>query len=83
MLGSFLLAWGSVEAARLMHQDLLSNVLRLPQAFFDTVPGGRILNRFSKDVDTVDVLLPGSFSSMLSTLLSVRRACPLAVDLTI
>ena len=42
-----------VRAAGGLHAGMLTNVLRSPMAFFDTTPSGRILNRFSRDVDTV------------------------------
>lgn len=48
----------STKAAKSLHNDMLRNILRAPLLFFDTTPLGRILNRFSKDTDTVDVLLP-------------------------
>lgn len=40
--------WGSVRAARKLHAALLTKVLSLPMAFFDTQPLGRLLNRFTK-----------------------------------
>lgn len=42
----------------MMHSILLSAVLRLPMTFFDVTPLGRILNRFAKDVDVCDNVLP-------------------------
>ncbi|KFB46633.1 hypothetical protein ZHAS_00014538 [Anopheles sinensis] len=48
---------GTLRAARRMHCQLLRTVLRLPAAFFDITPIGRILGRFSKDVDVVDTTL--------------------------
>lgn len=39
---------GSFKAARALHQRLLESVIRAPLRFYDTVPVGRILNRFSK-----------------------------------
>uniref|UniRef100_A0A4Y0ASL4 ABC-type glutathione-S-conjugate transporter n=1 Tax=Anopheles funestus TaxID=62324 RepID=A0A4Y0ASL4_ANOFN len=50
---------GCWAAAVRVHELLLSNVLHLPMEFFDTTPTGRILQRFSKDVDVLDVKLPG------------------------
>ncbi|KAI8898763.1 P-loop containing nucleoside triphosphate hydrolase protein [Globomyces pollinis-pini] len=50
-----------IRSARVLHNDLLNNVLRLPQSFFDTTPLGRIINRFSKDQYTVDEVLARSF----------------------
>ena len=49
---------GTIAAANAMHTALIHNVMRLPLVFFDTTPLGRILNRFSKDVDTCDNVLP-------------------------
>jgi ATP-binding cassette, subfamily C (CFTR/MRP), member 1 len=50
---------------------MLDVVLQAPMAFFDTTPIGRIVNRFSKDIYTLDEQLMGSLRSYLSTLLSV------------
>ncbi|XP_035914954.1 multidrug resistance-associated protein 1 isoform X7 [Anopheles stephensi] len=50
---------GCWAAAVRVHNLLLENVLHLPMDFFDTTPIGRILQRFSKDVDVLDVRLPG------------------------
>lgn len=58
-------------ASRKLHAVVLSGVLHAPMAFFDTTPIGRIINRFAKDVDSVDSSLPSSFSSSFGTLVSI------------
>ena len=45
-------------ASKLIHEKLLYRIMRSPMAFFDTNPIGRILNRFSSDVDVADGQLP-------------------------
>uniref|UniRef100_A0A8C6ZBL4 ATP binding cassette subfamily C member 2 n=1 Tax=Nothoprocta perdicaria TaxID=30464 RepID=A0A8C6ZBL4_NOTPE len=47
-MATTLSAHGSVQASRVMHQKLLSNILHVPMSFFDTTPTGRIVNRFAK-----------------------------------
>ncbi|KAI9002587.1 hypothetical protein DFJ74DRAFT_696267 [Hyaloraphidium curvatum] len=41
-----------------LHNGTLESVFRSPVTFFDTTPVGRIMNRFSKDIDAVDNVLP-------------------------
>uniref|UniRef100_A0A8D0A0B3 ATP-binding cassette, sub-family C (CFTR/MRP), member 2 n=1 Tax=Sander lucioperca TaxID=283035 RepID=A0A8D0A0B3_SANLU len=70
-LGTLLLANASVNASRILHSKLINNILRVPMVFFDTTPIGRVVNRFAKDIFTVDEAIPQSFRSWLLCLLGV------------
>jgi len=50
---------------------MLASVLQAPMGFFDTTPVGRLVNRFSQDVYTVDEKLVMTGSMYLRTLLNV------------
>lgn len=64
--GLTLAPWlGTLQAARVLHQELLINIFRLPQTFFDTTPSGRILSRFSKDLESLDTTLPDLFDAVI------------------
>ena len=45
---------GSLHASRILHRKALGRILHPPVRFFDTTPLGRIINRFTRDMDTVD-----------------------------
>ena len=62
---------GGIYATRLIHADLVRNVLGLPMSFFDTTPVGRMVNRFSKDVDVMDSKIPGAMGALLTNILKV------------
>ncbi|XP_051873220.1 ATP-binding cassette sub-family C member 5-like isoform X2 [Pristis pectinata] len=49
---------GTLRASSRLHDELFRKILRGPMKFFDITPSGRILNRFSKDMDEVDTRLP-------------------------
>ncbi|OQV17406.1 Multidrug resistance-associated protein 1 [Hypsibius exemplaris] len=68
---ALLMAYGQIRASRNLHQNMLARILRAPMAFFDTTPLGRIVNRFSKDVDTVDAGLPECIRMFLNCLFMV------------
>ena len=42
-----------------MHQKMVKAVIRAKILFFDSNPLGRIQTRFSKDVTTLDLVMPG------------------------
>ena len=53
---------------------MLKNILRSPMSFFDTTPLGRVLNRFSKDIYTIDEVIPRSIRMFLFTLFRIISA---------
>ncbi|CAO3631065.1 unnamed protein product [Cunninghamella blakesleeana] len=52
----------AVRSARLLHFGMLNNIFHCSMEFFDTTPLGRIINRFSRDQQAVDDILPKFFS---------------------
>lgn len=62
---------GCLLAAIALHRSLLIGSLHAPLQFFDTTPTGRILARFSKDIDVLDTTLPGQVADMVTCGLEV------------
>ena len=58
-------ALGGLNASTLLHDKMVSGVLRAPMSFFDTNPKGRIVNRFAKDIDMVDSSIPLTFAALM------------------
>ncbi|XP_058124847.1 ATP-binding cassette sub-family C member 10 [Anopheles ziemanni] len=83
LLRAFLFALAGLKAAKAIHDRLLNSVVYTKLQFFDIVPLGRILNRFSSDVYTVDDTLPfilnillAQFFGLLGALLISLYAMP-------
>lgn len=58
MIAALVFKTGAVRAAAQIHAWLLNNIVRCPMSFYDTTPLGRILARFSSDVQAVDQAIP-------------------------
>jgi ATP-binding cassette, subfamily C (CFTR/MRP), member 1 len=61
----------ALNAGRSLFMELLTSVLFSPMSFFDTTPLGRVINRFSKDIYTVDEQIPQTVRAYLSTMAKV------------
>ncbi|KAK8584710.1 hypothetical protein V6N13_138661 [Hibiscus sabdariffa] len=66
LVRAFSFAFGGLKAAVQVHNTLLNKVINAPVQFFDQTPGGRILNRFSSDLYTIDDSLPFILNILLA-----------------
>jgi ATP-binding cassette subfamily C (CFTR/MRP) protein 1 len=68
-----------LEAGRGAHGELLAGVVRAPLRFFESNPVGRILNRFSRDIETIDAVLPRSLFELIHCLFEVLTIVAMVV----
>ncbi|XP_066435021.1 ATP-binding cassette sub-family C member 5-like isoform X2 [Eleutherodactylus coqui] len=61
----------TLRASTKLHDLLFQKVLCSPIKLFDTTPLGRILNRFTKDVDEVDIRLPNQMEQLMQNVILV------------
>ncbi|KAG7528989.1 hypothetical protein FFLO_05847 [Filobasidium floriforme] len=61
----------SQRGAAKMHNAMVDGILNAPLRYFDRTPEGRILNRFSNDIQKVDGLLPDSWGRTIKESLTV------------
>ncbi|KAM8934198.1 multidrug resistance-associated protein 1-like [Pelodytes ibericus] len=76
---------GGVSVSRQLHSKLLYSILRCPLSFFERTPSGNLTNRFSKEMDTIDNIVPQILMMFLlmsltivEILLVIAIATPLA-----
>ena len=74
----------TVRASRTFHSKALLGVLRAPMWWFEGQPIGRIMNRFSKDIEAIDQrLMPQLFQliagigSLVSTTVVIGYSTPI------
>ncbi|KAF6814746.1 ABC bile acid transporter [Colletotrichum plurivorum] len=65
----------SYKASRRMFEDITKTVLRTPLRWLDTVPTGRILNRFTADFNVIDNRLGMDLSGVFGAILTVIGIC--------
>ncbi|GBB94776.1 hypothetical protein RclHR1_02410022 [Rhizophagus clarus] len=82
-LRSYYMFVGSLAASRKLHEAILEKVMKAKIRFFDTTPIGRILNRFSKDMEVVDqnmspmaMFLIYSFVATVSVIFAISIVMP-------
>ncbi|CAF3680029.1 unnamed protein product [Rotaria sordida] len=68
-----------LNAGRVLHNKMFKRIIRCPISFFDTNPVGRILNRFTTDVATMDDSLPMNVLDFLVCLSQVLGTVTLVV----
>ncbi|NXU19535.1 MRP6 protein, partial [Pardalotus punctatus] len=73
---------GGVLASHQLFLQLLSNVTRSPMLFFEQTPIGHLLNRFSRDMDAVDSVIPDKLKSVLGFLFNFLEICLVIVVAT-
>ncbi|KAF5342067.1 hypothetical protein D9611_001575 [Ephemerocybe angulata] len=61
-------------ASKTLHKGSIKRVMHAPMSFFETTPLGRIMNRFSKDIDTIDNLLGDALRMFFGTLSNILGA---------
>uniref|UniRef100_A0A8H7XJS6 Multidrug resistance-associated ABC transporter n=1 Tax=Psilocybe cubensis TaxID=181762 RepID=A0A8H7XJS6_PSICU len=59
---------GALRASRILFKRLLVAIVHATFRFHDITPQGRILNRFGKDMDTIDSSLAGTLQAVNSAL---------------
>ncbi|XP_059195026.1 multidrug resistance-associated protein 1-like, partial [Centropristis striata] len=76
MFGTTLaIALGGIVASRHLHASLLHSVLHSPMSFFEVTPSGNLLNRFSKEMDSIDCMVPDGLKMMLGYLFKLLEVC--------
>uniref|UniRef100_A0A674NJW7 Cystic fibrosis transmembrane conductance regulator n=1 Tax=Takifugu rubripes TaxID=31033 RepID=A0A674NJW7_TAKRU len=63
-----------LTVSKRLHEQMLSAVLRAPMAVLNTMKTGRIMNRFTKDMATIDDMLPLVLFDLIQLTLIVTGA---------
>jgi ABC-type multidrug transport system fused ATPase/permease subunit len=67
----FVCEWGGWRAAQKLHSDFIRAIMSAPLSWFETVPIGRVTNRLSLDMSSIDRSLSSMLRSALSAILGL------------
>ncbi|RNA42720.1 multidrug resistance-associated 1 [Brachionus plicatilis] len=60
-----------MRSSRFLHSSMLYSILRSNMQFFESTPIGRIINRFSKDIEAVENMIPMSYRNLVRCIFQV------------
>ncbi|KAK0153225.1 Multidrug resistance-associated protein 1 [Merluccius polli] len=72
---SIVVSIGGILASQYLHQSMLHDVLRSPISFFERTPSGSLVNRFSKEMDTIDSVIPSIIKMFMGSMFNVLGSC--------
>lgn len=72
---SLAMSIGGILASRFLHQSMLYDVLRSPMFFFERTPSGNLVNRFAKEMDTIDSVIPSILKMFMGSMFNVLGSC--------
>lgn len=73
---------GGILASRYLHQSMLYQVLRSPMSFFERTPSGNLVNRFAKEMDTIDSVIPNIIKMFMGSMFNVLGSCVIILAAT-
>ncbi|XP_066599672.1 ATP-binding cassette sub-family C member 10 isoform X2 [Prorops nasuta] len=83
LIRAFIFAYGGLQAATVLHKQLLKVVIKAKLTFYDIQSVGRIINRFSSDTYTADDSLPfiinilfAQFFGLLAVIIVISYGLP-------
>jgi len=62
-----------IKATKLLHDKLLISVLKSTLRFFESTPTGRIVNRFTKDLEATEDSIPQSIKSLIDCIMNLIK----------
>ena len=63
-----------IKASNSLHNKLIYHVLRADLKFFESTPNGRIVNRFTKDIEATEDSIPTSLKNVIERILDLVAA---------
>ena len=71
-----------IRTSRRIHNAMLNSVVRSGVRFFEATPTGRILNRFTRDIDATEGSIPESIRELIFSLLAMTSILTVITSVT-